>query len=216
MRVIDGPFDATELSVVRVDAKALVTVRQNKYFVPASLAGLKVTAQIGASEIRISHRENEVARHERLHGKYGTRAVLDHYLELLVRKPGALARSLPLAQERDRGRWPRPFDDLWGLLREKVGRSEADKQMVDVLMLAREFGPARVELAVRGALAAGAIDGTQSSSSPARPPPEPVGKLQVVARLAEHDRPNRTSATMTNCSTRQGVLDELSNNASNT
>ena len=31
--------------------------------------------------------------------------------------------------------------------------------MVDVLMLCREHGPDRVELAVRGALAAGAIDG---------------------------------------------------------
>ena len=31
--------------------------------------------------------------------------------------------------------------------------------MVDVLMLCREHGPAPVELAVRGALAAGAIDG---------------------------------------------------------
>jgi hypothetical protein len=40
-----------------------------------------------------------------------------------------------------------------------VGQSEADRQMVDVLMLCREHAPARVELAVRGALAAGAIDG---------------------------------------------------------
>jgi hypothetical protein len=31
--------------------------------------------------------------------------------------------------------------------------------MVDVLLLAREHGPARAELAVRGALAAGAHDG---------------------------------------------------------
>ena len=31
--------------------------------------------------------------------------------------------------------------------------------MVDVLLLAREHGPARVELAVRGTLAAGAHDG---------------------------------------------------------
>jgi hypothetical protein len=190
LRLIEGSFDSTELSSVRVDAKALVTVRQNKYSVPASLAGLRVTAAVGAAEIRISHRDQEVARHERLHGKFGTRASLDHYLELLARKPGALARSLPLAQERDRGRWPEPFDDLWGLLREKVGASEADRQMVDVLMLAREHGPARVELAVRGALAAGAIDGRavavlarQGSS------PTPVAKLELDARLAEHDRP---------------------------
>jgi hypothetical protein len=190
LRVIESAFDPAELSTVRVDAKALVTVRQNKYSVPASLAGLRVTAQIGAAEIRVFHREQEVARHERLHGKYGTRAVLDHYLELLARKPGALARSLPLAQERDRGHWPQAFDDLWEQLREKVGRSEADRQMVDVLMLARELGPARVELAVRGALAAGAIDGRavavlarQASN------PTPTGRLEVDARLAEHDRP---------------------------
>jgi transposase len=191
LRLIDSPFDATELSTVRVDAKALVTVRQNKYSVPASLAGLRVTAAVGAAEIRISHREKEVARHERLHGKYGTRAVLDHYLELLARKPGALARSLPLAQERDRGHWPEPFDDLWGLLREKVGSSDADRQMVDVLMLAREHGPARVELAVRGALAAGAIDGRAVAVLARQPASHaPSQKIEgLEARLAEHDRP---------------------------
>ena len=47
--------------------------------------------------------------------------------------------------------------------------------MVDVLMLCREFGPRKVELAVRGALAAGAHDGravallARRSSAP-RPP----------------------------------------------
>jgi transposase len=191
LRQIESPFDATELTTVRVDAKALITVRQNKYSVPASLAGLKVTAAIGAAEVRVFHRDKEVASHERLHAKHGTRASLDHYLELLARKPGALARSLPLAQERDRGRWPEPFDDLWGQLREKVGASEADRQMVDVLMLAREHGAARVELAVRGVLAAGAIDGLavavlarQTDNAPA-----PGVTIEIDARLAEHDRP---------------------------
>ncbi len=41
----------------------------------------------------------------------------------------------------------------------RYGPSDAARQMVDVLMLAREHGPARAELAVRGALAAGAHDG---------------------------------------------------------
>ena len=54
-----------------------------------------------------------VARHERLHGRFGASAQLDHYLELLARKPGALARSLALAQERERGAWPACFDELW-------------------------------------------------------------------------------------------------------
>jgi transposase len=191
LRVLPAPFDATETTTVRVDAKALVTIRQNRYSVPVALAGLRVTATIGATEIRVWHRDREVARHERLHGKFGTRAVLDHYLELLARKPGGLARSLPLAQERDRGNWPATFDELWAALRARWGESEADKQMVDVLMLCREHGSATVELAVRGVLAAGAIDGRAVQvlarrTSPTGPAPRLEG---LEARLQAHDRP---------------------------
>jgi len=190
LRALPGPFDATETTVVRVDAKALVTVRQNRYSVPVSLAGLKVSVAIGASEIRITHRDREVARHERLHGRYRTRATLDHYLELLLRKPGALARSLPLSQERDRGHWPEAFDELWAALRARWGESEADKQMVDVLMLCREHRPATVELAVRGVLAAGAIDGRAVGILARRTSASPTPRLQgLEVRLQTHDRP---------------------------
>jgi hypothetical protein len=47
-----GAFDSTEIASVRVDSKALVTVRQNRYSVPVALAGLRVTAAVGATEIR--------------------------------------------------------------------------------------------------------------------------------------------------------------------
>lgn len=62
--------------------------------------------------------------------------------------------------------------------------------MVDVLMLAREHGPARLELAVRGALASGAIDGeaVALARQDGRPRPAvPLGGLE--ARLAAHARP---------------------------
>jgi transposase len=191
LRAVPASFDATETTTARVDAKALVTVRQNRYSVPVALAGLRVSVRIGAAEIRVWHRDRQVASHERLHGKYGTRATLDHYLELLARKPGALARSLPLAQERDSGRWPNTFDELWTALRARWGESEADKQMVDVLMLCREHGPATVELAVRGVLAAGAIDGRAVSVLTRRTgAPASVARLDgLEARLVAHDRP---------------------------
>jgi transposase len=191
LRVLPAAFDATETTTARVDSKALVTVRQNRYSVPVALAGLRVTARIGAGEIGVWHRDREVARHERLHGKFGTRAVLDHYLELLARKPGGLARSLALAQERDRGTWPERFDELWAALRDRYGDSEASGQMVDVLMLVREHGAARVELAVRGALAAGAIDG-RAVAVLARRTPAGGGQTRLDgldARLTVHDRP---------------------------
>lgn len=185
-------FDATEVAAVGVDAKALVTVRQNRYSVPVALAGLRVSVRVGAREIIVDHQGREVARHERLHGRSGTRALLDHYLELLARKPGGLARSLALAQERERGAWPPCFDELWQALTGRYDASEATRQMVDVLMLAREHGPASVELAVRGVLACGAIDGravavlARRAAAPARAA-QPLDGLS--ARLAAHERP---------------------------
>lgn len=193
LRALPGePFDATETAAPRVDAKSLVTVRQNRYSVPVALAGLRVSARIGAREITISHAGQEVARHERLHGKFGTSAQLDHYLELLARKPGGLEHSLALAQERDRGAWPHALDELWAALADRYGRSEAARQMVDVLMLCREHGPDRVALAVRGALAAGAHDGRAVAvlarrAETAQTAPAPLADLEP--RLAAHSRP---------------------------
>ena len=52
--------------------------------------------------------------------------------------------------------------------------------MVDVLLLAREHGPAHIELAVRGALAAGAHDGRAVgvlARRADRPPPAAIDDL---------------------------------------
>ncbi|MDQ6806778.1 MAG: IS21 family transposase, partial [Actinomycetota bacterium] len=186
------PFDSAETAAPRVDQKSLVTIRQNRYSVPVSLAGLRVSARVGAREITINHGGREVARHERMHGKFGTSAQLDHYLELLARKPGALERSVALAQERDRGGWPDCFDALWAALTGRYGSSDAARQMVDVVLLCREHGPERVALAVRGALTAGAIDGRAVAvlarrAEEGRASPVPLTGLEP--RLAAHERP---------------------------
>jgi transposase len=178
------PLSTAEEASPRVDAKAMVTVRQNRYSVPARLAGMRVRAKVGAREISIWHDGKVVATHERLAGKHGTSAQLDHYLDLLARKPGALARSLALRQERDRGDWPQCFDRLWSTIEERVGRQEAARQMVDVLMLCREIGPRRVELAVRGALASGAHDGRAVALLARRTARPAAPALELEERLA--------------------------------
>jgi len=187
------PFDACEAAAPRVDQKSLVTIRQNRYSVPVALAGLKVSARVGAREITINHGGRVVARHERLHGKFQTSARLDHYLELLARKPGGLEHSVALAQERGRGAWPECFDELWAALTGRYGRSGAAAQLVDVMLLCRGHGPDRVELAVRGALAAGAIDGRAVAILARRAadgsPPLPAPLMGLEARLTAHDRP---------------------------
>jgi len=188
-------YDASERTSPRVDSKALVTIRQNRYSVPVALVGLRVHAHVGAREIVISHDRREVARHPRVHGRFQTAAQLDHYLELLQLKPGAFKGSLPLRQERERGRWPRSFDELWQALGNRYGASEAAGQMVDVCLLCREYGGARVELAVRGALAAGAHDGravallARRSERPTQPP-----LFELPQRLRDLERPEPTLA----------------------
>ena len=182
-------YDASERAAPRVDSKALVTIRQNRYSVPVALVGLRVQATIGAREIVVCHGGREVARHPRLYGRFQTCARLDHYLELLRIKPRAFKGSLPLRQERERGGWPACFDELWRALEERYGASEAARQMVDVVLLCREHGPAQVELAVRGTLAAGAHDGravallARRRERPTQPPLfEPPERLRTSRR----------------------------------
>jgi len=183
------PYPTWEEASPRVDAKALATVRTNRYSVPARLAGRKIRARVGASEISFWHDGKQVALHERLSGKHQISAQLDHYLDLLTRKPGALARSLALRQERDRGDWPACFDELWTAIQDRSGRQEAARQMVSVLLLCRAHDPEVVELAVKGALAAGAHDGRAVKllvDRTARPQPP---ALEIDARLAGIGQP---------------------------
>jgi hypothetical protein len=149
--------------------------------------------QVGAREIAVRHDGREVARHPRLRGTQQRSAQLDHYLELLARKPGALEHSLALRQEREQGRWPECFDALWRAIAVKVGASQAAGQIVDVLLLCREHGLEAVELAVRGALAAGAHDGRAVGvlvERRARPAPQALCGLPE--RLQQHERPAPT------------------------
>jgi transposase len=186
-------YETGEQASPRVDSKGLVTIRQNRYSVPVALVGLRVAARIGAREIVISHDGREAARHPRLYARFQVSARLDHYLELLARKPGALKGSLPLRQERERGRWPACLDELWAGIEGRYGASEAARQMVDVLLLCREHGPERVELAVRGALAAGALDGRAVAVLTARrerAAPAPLGDLPERLRAIARPQPS--------------------------
>ena len=80
---------------------------------------------------------------------------LEHYLDVLTKKPGALAGSTALEQCRAQGRWPASYDQFWGVLKEREGKQAGTRAMIDVLLLGREYGPAQVRLAVEEALELG-------------------------------------------------------------
>jgi hypothetical protein len=101
---------------------------------------------------------------------------------------------LALRQQRDRGDWPACMDELWEKIIQRAGRHEAARQMVDVLLLCREHPIAHVELAVHGALTAGAHDGKavallarQAQQRPAAAALDVDARLQGIGTPAPRD-----------------------------
>ena len=105
----DEPFETGLLLTPRVDRYSQVTVRNNRYSVPVRLIGRQVRVVLRSSELIIYDRHAEVARHPRLAAKGAENLLLDHYLEALMRKPGAMPGSAALEAARaSRGVHPGP------------------------------------------------------------------------------------------------------------
>ena len=69
-----------------------------------------------------------VARHERAAGKYAEILVLDHYLEVLARKPGALPGATALAQARAAGTFTAAHQAYWDAARRRHGDGLCKKE----------------------------------------------------------------------------------------
>jgi hypothetical protein len=83
---------------------------------------------------------------------------LEHYLDVLDKKPGALPGSRPLAQWRAQGLWPECLDRLWSQWQERLGKPAATRALVDLLLLARVQGWSAVKTAAEKALLLGCTD----------------------------------------------------------
>src|SRR5581483_6001536 len=150
-------FDLAETSFPVVDGKGCVKVRTNWYSTPLA-PGLRPRVKLLPAYVEIWQERECVARHERSFGRYEQVLDLEHYLEVLERKPGALAGSRPLAQWRERGRWPESFDRLWQSLQERHGRQAGTREIVELLLIGKRQGWERLKQAVEEALQLGATD----------------------------------------------------------
>ena len=131
------PFEAAVALWAKVDAKARICVRQRWYSVPAHLAGRELPVRLGARHVEAHHAGRVVARHERSPRKGTQTLVLDHYLEVLVRKPGALPSSLTLAQARASGAFTEAHERFWARARRKAGDAAGTRALIEVLLLHR-------------------------------------------------------------------------------
>ncbi|MEU2468854.1 hypothetical protein ABZ580_32355 [Streptomyces sp. NPDC012486] len=110
-----------------------------------------------ASELVVYDGRDEVARHERLIAKGGTRLELDHYLEALVRTPGALPGATALDQARSGGRFTPVHDAWWEAAVKAHGERDGTRALIEVLLLGRHLPHEHLVTGLAAALRTGAL-----------------------------------------------------------
>lgn len=152
------PFDTALTLTPRVDRYAQVTVRCNQYSVPARFIGHRLRVRLSASTVTAYDRAAVVARHQRAIGKGAKVLDLDHYLEILLRKPGALPGATALAQARAAKVFTAEHDRFWAAARKAHGDAAGTRALVEVLLLHRRLGHADVLAGITAALSVGSAN----------------------------------------------------------
>jgi transposase len=150
-------FDLSESCFPRVDTLGRVKVRTNWYSVPVK-AGIVVQVKLFAAQLEVWHEGRCITTHPRCYGRGQEVLNLEHYLDVLEHKPGALAGSKPLSQWRRSGRWPTSYDTFWQGLIQRPGTPAGTKAMIALLQLGRRHGQAALTRAIEEALALGVYD----------------------------------------------------------
>ena len=145
-------FDVALRLSCRVDAKARICVRQSYYSVPARYAGRRLEVRLGATMITVYDGAVIIAEHARSLHKYSEDLILDHYLEVLCRKPGALAGSTALAAARAAGAFTVDHQRFWETARRRLGDVPGTRALVGVLLLHRTLSTEAVIAGIRATL----------------------------------------------------------------
>ena len=153
----ESGFELAEISFPRVDGLGCVRVRTNLYSVPTQ-PGKTVEVRLYPSHVEVRDEGRCIARHERSCERNRQVLDLEHYLDVLERKPGALAGAKPLLAWRQRGLWPESYDQLLGALIRRHGKQSGTRQMIQVLSLIKSHGHPRVRSAIEEALSLGCFD----------------------------------------------------------
>jgi len=152
------PFDVAVELECRVDHKARICVRQAFYSVPVHLAGKRIRVRLGASHLEILEGTRIVARHIRSLHKGVETLTLDHYLEILTRKPGALPGATALVQAKQAGMFTQAHQRFWDTARRHRGDQAGTRALIEVLLAHRRLPTDAIIAALEAANRTGITD----------------------------------------------------------
>jgi transposase len=153
------PFETFEPGLTlnpRVDRHSRVMVRNCQYSVPARFIGRRVRVHLRSNELIILDGRTVIAEHQRATTKGAQVLDLDHYLEVLKFKPGALPGATALVQARAAGSFTAAHDAFWAAARKARGDRDGTQELIDVLLLHRSMPAVDVHAGLQAAVAVGA------------------------------------------------------------
>ena len=149
---LPAPYDACEKVSTTVSSLSLVRYRLNDYSTPTTYGHRGVLVRGYVHEVVISCGAEVIARHPRSYEREDFVFEPLHYLALIEQKINALDQAAPLAG----WRLPEEFVTLRRLLEARMGK-QGKREFVQVLRLMEAFRIEEVTLAVRDAIARGAL-----------------------------------------------------------
>jgi transposase len=128
-------YDACKLLSCKVNKTSLITVDTNRYSVPCSFVGQAVWAKIFVDKVIVVAQNQVIAEHTRSYERNQMITVLDHYLEILLKKP----RAIRDAHAFKSSEIPSVFRRFHSKMREQEGAT-GDQKFIRLLLLHRDIG----------------------------------------------------------------------------
>jgi hypothetical protein len=182
-------FALEEILFPIVDGHGRVRVKTNWYSTPLR-AGIRAMVKVWPSQVEVFRDLECVARHQRCYGRGHQLLNLEHYLDVLEKKPGAMAGSTPLQQWRAAGRWPECMDAIWRKLETRHGRGGGTREMISLVRAGLADWGGLIH-AVEEALRLGVSDAAAVVHILRMPDPEDRRRyaVQLAEELAQFERP---------------------------
>ena len=96
LRACHNEMGCFELETYKGDKWSTICMKASHYSVPDTLVGKLVDVKIYSEKLVMLYQNQKIAVHERIHYPAGWSIKLEHYLNTLLRKPGAVHSSLAL------------------------------------------------------------------------------------------------------------------------
>jgi transposase len=190
----DEPFEVALQLNCRVDTKSRICVRQSFYSVPVRYAGRRIDVRLGAAHVKAMDGTSTVAHHPRAVGKGAEVLDLDHYLEVLSIKPGALAGASALVHARRTGAFTDTHQRFWDLARKKLGDQDGTRTLIQVLLLHRSMTTESVLSGMERTMTTGSVDPEVVAVEGRRSVGRPMNVQVTDQALTVFDRPAPTLA----------------------